>query len=548
MAVDGLQDAANAIPEEGRQKYALRAAARSSQPHSDVSAAVAGGLLWLKTHQDENGQWQAERFMRHDRTGTPTDGAGHVGHDCGISGLALLAFLGDGQTPTSGEFADTVRRGVAWLCSLQERNGRFGANMFADTVYDHVIATLAVTEAYGLSGDATLKEHAQAGIDYIQASRNPYGVWRYQPRDNDNDTSVTGWCACALQTAADFGLKVDRACLRATLVWIEGVTGSDGRSGYLKLGDPSSRLDRDHARRFPASAGEALTGITLNTRFLLGLRFTEVPIMEKQAAVLLARLPGWNVREGSIDLYYWFHASNALRQVGGESWRRWSAALHRALLPNQRKDGNFAGSWDPISVWGEIGGRVYSTAIATLCLEAESRYALLTTLTPLPKSDIFRSANQDWLAGQYERFSAGLASIEKTCDLTAQDKTAIDGARRALQAVVDEQSLEVRRLEKTSSFLNYPAAIERLETLRRRFGSLAAGEAAAAVLGKWQGDPKIQREITAAKRYRSIMKRMDGRLSDDQRDSLLVSLRGFVNQYGDTEAGRIAKARISSLR
>jgi hypothetical protein len=43
----------------------------------------------------------------------------------------------------------------------------------------------------------------------------------------------------------------------------------------------------------------------------------------------------------------------------------------------QRRDGNFAGSWDPVGVWGEDGGRVYSTAMLALTVQAYYRYARL---------------------------------------------------------------------------------------------------------------------------------------------------------------------------
>ena len=45
-----------------------------------------------------------------------------------------------------------------------------------------------------------------------------------------------------------------------------------------------------------------------------------------------------------------------------------------AIVKTQRTDGNFAGSWDPVGVWDEDGGRVYATALYTLCLSADQRY------------------------------------------------------------------------------------------------------------------------------------------------------------------------------
>ena len=43
------------------------------------------------------------------------------------------------------------------------------------------------------------------------------------------------------------------------------------------------------------------------------------------------------------------------------------------MLDNQHRDKerpNLYGSWDPKCAWGEDGGRVYSTAILVLTLEA----------------------------------------------------------------------------------------------------------------------------------------------------------------------------------
>jgi hypothetical protein len=88
---------------------------------------------------------------------------------------------------------------AGWLCR-QQKDGVFGGVAVADFVYSYVLATNALCEAYGLSGDAALLPYAQAGLDYLEKHRNPYSAWRYQPRDNDNDTSVTAWAMSAYVT------------------------------------------------------------------------------------------------------------------------------------------------------------------------------------------------------------------------------------------------------------------------------------------------------------------------------------------------------------
>jgi len=61
-------------------------------------------------------------------------------------------------------------------------------------------------------------------------------------------------------------------------------------------------------------------------------------------------------------------------QLGGDYWKVWNESMKDALVPNQQRDGDERGSWDPIGAWGRSGGRVYSTAINVLSLEIYYRY------------------------------------------------------------------------------------------------------------------------------------------------------------------------------
>ena len=55
-------------------------------------------------------------------------------------------------------------------------------------------------------------------------------------------------------------------------------------------------------------------------------------------------------------------------------WLVLTVAMVGAIVDSQREDGDFSGSWDPVGAWGNVGGRVYSTALMTLCLEVYYRY------------------------------------------------------------------------------------------------------------------------------------------------------------------------------
>lgn len=43
-------------------------------------------------------------------------------------------------------------------------------------------------------------------------------------------------------------------------------------------------------------------------------------------------------------------------------------------------DGDNQGSWEPIGVWGEVGGRAWTTAMAAMTLGAPYRYAKIRRL------------------------------------------------------------------------------------------------------------------------------------------------------------------------
>jgi hypothetical protein len=372
----GKPTAKSDVPEEQR-KYLWR-----RQPLEQRKATIPGsqpvifqGLIWLRQHQDPSGKWDCDDFMALDKKGEPCDGKGNAVHDVGVTGLALLAFLGEGITTKHGAHHEQVKKAVHWLIAQQDpAMGRFGGNRHHDFIYDHCIAAYAMCEAYGLSGEDDLKKPAQLGIDYLEKHRNPYAGWRYRPRDGDNDMSVTSWAVAAYGAGRDFGLEVNEKVFPIVRSYVDKLTEPDsGRVGYTAPGQRSSRKVGGHIARFPPEAVETMTAAGLFCRFLLKQDPAEEPIMEASGDTILAALPAAEAEK--IDYYYWYYGSHAMFQLGGKHWADWSKALVEAVVKRQRKDGNFRGSWDPKSVWGEDGGRIYSTALAILTLQSQYRYA-----------------------------------------------------------------------------------------------------------------------------------------------------------------------------
>lgn len=95
--------------------------------------------------------------------------------------------------------------------------------------------------------------------------------------------------------------------------------------------------------------------------------------MRRSADLPLAKPPRWE--SDRIDPYYWHFGTLAMLQMGGEWQVGWMAHLG-AIVQHQRRDG-FAGSWDPVGVWDEDGGRVCATAFDAIALEAAERRQLV---------------------------------------------------------------------------------------------------------------------------------------------------------------------------
>ncbi|MDF1799771.1 MAG: terpene cyclase/mutase family protein, partial [Planctomycetota bacterium] len=244
---------------------------RGGKPIED---ALENALDWLARHQSPDGSWDCDGFDAECGAAGNTicDGPGRAGHDVGATGLALLAFLGEGGVPGEGRYGDVLSKGIFWLREQQDPDtGLLGDASTHEYLYNHAIGTLALCEAYLASNSPRLKRPAQSAIHFINRARNPYGAWRYEsPPVGTNDTSVTGWMIFAIKAAEDAGLQTDEGAYDGAMAWLEEVTDPQtGRVGYNEFGSRSSRITgvNDH---FPSERGEAMTAVGLLCRVFMG--------------------------------------------------------------------------------------------------------------------------------------------------------------------------------------------------------------------------------------------------------------------------------------
>ena len=147
--------------------------------------------------------------------------------------LALLPFLGAGQTHLAGIYQAEVAKGLRWLLQNQEEDGDLrGSHGQYPGMYAQGQGAIVLCEAFLMTGDEALRVPAQKAIDFIVAAQYPDGGWRYYPRDEtqqmQGDTSVVGWQLMALQSALAAGLSVPETTLENAGHFLDTVQHDDG--------------------------------------------------------------------------------------------------------------------------------------------------------------------------------------------------------------------------------------------------------------------------------------------------------------------------------
>ena len=309
--------------------------------------AVESGLVWLAKQQAKDGSWSLRG---------PYNDGGTQENKPAATAMALLAFLGNGNTHLDGEYKDNVARGVKWLVAQQDRDGFFAKKaQDHQQAYAQAQASLAICELYAMTRDSWLHDKAQLAVDCAEQWQAEEGGWRYQP-GFDSDTSITGWFVMVLQSALSAGLKVNQAVLYRVPEFLDTVQDYDGAAYAYQ------------PRRAPT---EAMTAEGLLCRQYLGWPHNHPALVRGVDAISTE----YNFDINRPDFYYWYYATQVLHHYGGKEWQAWNNQMREQLPKAQIKRGRDAGSWPPqADNWGGPGGRLYTTCFAIYCLEVYYRH------------------------------------------------------------------------------------------------------------------------------------------------------------------------------
>ena len=346
----------------GSRGQGMREAMLGNGGTKQSERAVAAALNWIARHQNPDGSWSLNHTGRcqNGRCGGPGDAAS----DSGATAMGLLPYFAAGQTHESkGPYKATIGRGINWLLTHQKPNGDLSAG--ASQMYSHGLATIALCEAYGMTGDSRIGFGAQAALNFIMSGQNQEGGWRYTHGSADSDMSVVGWQVMALKSGQMAGLQVNPANMERA-------------KGYLNISASGSYKDRFGYT--PKSGGALpMTAVGLLLSQYLGAG-RDSPVVTGGTEYLSQNLPSLDRR----NIYYWYYATQVMHNVPGPSWDTWNRQMRRLLIESQDKNACAAGSWDPEKptgdAWGKQGGRMMVTALSCLTLEVYYRYLPLYKL------------------------------------------------------------------------------------------------------------------------------------------------------------------------
>ncbi|MFW6162238.1 MAG: HEAT repeat domain-containing protein [Planctomycetota bacterium] len=465
-AVEGEETAARdvfAARSPVRRRQALRR--HGGSPGSEK--AVDAGLIWLHHHQDpETGSWTA---------GDP-----RLKLEPGLTGMALLAFLGKGHTHAEpGPYRDTVDRGIDYLLGLQSANGRFGEPRLVHAevrnrylMYHQALATLALAEAHALTRDPKLAGPLRRAVAFLERTQQDGGGWDYgEALTGRNDTSITGWVLMALKSAHAAGVEVGWQTLFGAMRHLEAKTTPLGEVVY--------------ADRSPAQGrrGPGMVAVGMVCYQILGWP-RDSELLARQGDLLLRELPDWekmtrNTRDHHLHtMYYWYYGTLAMFNLGGSWWRTWNARLRDGLIARQRKDGEHRGSWDPPrNGFDSVGGRVYTTALNVLNLEIYYRYLPFYSAPPFDALDVLEKAARVRGSGLrraairfLKHFPGPRAEALLAAALDDPDRAARTIARRTLVELGSERAVQalLRDLKSPRAFTRAQAvqALARYEQER----------------------------------------------------------------------------------
>lgn len=331
---------------------------------SRVETGVDKGLAWLASQQEADGRF-------------PSDDAAQPA----VTSMAVMAFLSRGHMPDQGKYGKQISAAIDFVLSTQRRRGYFSLlpvtppaqhlNPSQTVTYNHSIAGLMLGEVYGMTSGERSKRIEEAITRALifhrevqsrqKEKKSDFGGFRYGYPESPNassDMSVTGWALMFLRSARNAEFNVPKQYFDEGLDFVERCYESNpklhekGVFRYRPLeSDPNGNPQITLANTASAMLTLILGGRQQNAGIADGVRWFRSRDYPRP----------WQEGYFYLSTYY---SSQAMAQVGGETWNQIFPQIARNLLEEQAANG----AW-PLGSGNESKfGQTYTTSLAILAL------------------------------------------------------------------------------------------------------------------------------------------------------------------------------------
>ena len=304
----------------------------------ETQSAIAQGLRFLKSRQVRTGKFAGAFGVSGYASGTA------------VTALAGLAFMCSGSTPYDGPFASAIQKCTDFLLRNTSDRGYIASpGNEKSNMYGHGYAMLFLSQVFGMSRSKAVESNLRRAVNMTCDVQNDKGGWRYQPRKQEGDLSITICQIMALRAAHNAGMQVSQEVRDRTLEYVYKSQRSNGSFQYMLRGGRVSL---------------ALTAAGVVSLYSAGIYEGEA--VEKGLKWIFARRPngGAGGNEVSPMNYYYAHyyAVQAMwhAQVQHpEYWNVWYPGIRDELLNRAVQ-----GVWDDPRVCPE-----FATAMACIILQ-----------------------------------------------------------------------------------------------------------------------------------------------------------------------------------
>ncbi|MBI1344878.1 hypothetical protein GC163_01165 [bacterium] len=349
---------------------------QSTTQFTDLSAALPA-TEWrrVETSVDRGLEWLIQQ-QRPDGSFPSLDAAQPA-----VTSLVVMAFLSRGHLPEQGRYGAALAKSIDYVLSTQRARGYFSLLpvnppathlLPGQTVhYNHAIAGLMLGEVYGMTSgsrsrkietaiERALVYHREVQL-WEKTEATDAGGWRYgypEGRGAASDMSVTGWALMFLRSARNAEFNVPKTYFDEGLDFVERCYEPDAQQhdkGVFRYRPLASSPETPPSLTLPNTSSATLS-------LILGGRHDHRSVADSIRWLRSREYPKpWNEGYFYLATYY---SSQAVAQVGGETWKQIFPQIATSLISEQTGDG----SWSNIHGGERKFGASYASSLAILSL------------------------------------------------------------------------------------------------------------------------------------------------------------------------------------